>query len=283
MSKTHQNSWIFLIPSLMGFSLFYLLPFGAAFKETLMSEGAKQTFVGLKNYISLFQNEIYTSGLKHSLIFIGCAVPIGMTCALLIALGIKRLSGQKKLLQCLFLVPLVIPTASIAFFWKQFFAPHGLFSMLVQIIGITPIDWLQSDYAMPIIIFIFVWKNIGYNTILFTAGLYQISMTYYESAGLDGANGLQVFRYITLPNLSETTLLVFIMSVVNSFKVFKEIYLIAGGYPHESIYMLQHYMNNMFLSLNYVKLSTSAYILIFTLVLVMGLVRQMRRKHEFEA
>lgn len=283
MNKARQNSWIFLIPSLMGFSLFYLLPFGAAFKETLMSEGAKQGFVGLANYISLFQNEVYTSGLKHSLIFIGFSVPISMSLSLLIALGIKRLHHQKKLLQCLFLVPLVIPTASIAFFWKQFFAPYGLFSKLVQVVGIAPMDWLQSHYAMPIIIFIYVWKNIGYNTILFTAGLYQIPQIYYESAGLDGASSLQMFHFITWPNLSETIVLVIIMSVVNSFKVFKEIYLIAGGYPHKSIYMLQHYMNNMFLSLNYQKLSTSAYILIFALAILMGLGRYVRRRHGYEA
>lgn len=122
-------------------------------------------------------------------------------------------------------------------------------------------------------IYIFIWKNIGYNTILFTAGLYSIPTTYYESAAIEGANGIARFKYITWVYLLPTTVLVFIMSIINSFKVFKEIYLIAGGYPHESIYMIQHYMNNMFLSLNYQKLSTAAYILVTFILILMFILR----------
>ena len=280
--KKSLGSFIFLIPSLIGFSIFYLIPFGMAFGRTLVGSGARGRFVGFGNYMSLVQNEIYTNGLKNSLIFIGCSVPISMGVALLIALGIKRLEKKKRMLQCMVLIPLVIPTASIAFFWKQFFALNGTFSKLNMLLGGKPIEWLQSAYAMPIMIFIYVWKNIGYNTILYTAGLYNIPAYYYESAGLEGANSRQIFYYITWPLLTETTILVLIMSVVNSFKVFKEIYLIAGAYPDEHIYMLQHYMNNMFLGLDYEKLSTSAYILVLLMVILMAGASAVNRRKQNE-
>ena len=105
------------------------------------------------------------------------------------------------------------------------------------------------------------------------AGLYNIPNTYYESAAIEGAGSIAQFRYITWIYLFLTTVLVFIMSIINCFKVFKEMYLIAGGYPNESIYMIQHYMNNMFLSLNYQKLSTSAYILVSFILLLMCILR----------
>ena len=274
-------SAIYLAPSLIGFSLFYLGPFIMAFYHTIMRQGAGLEFAGLDNYIQLFNNEIFRRGFRNSVVFIGLSVPISMTVSLAIAMGIDKLKKQKRLLQCIVLIPIVIPTASIAFFWKQFFSMQGSMNRIMGLIGLSTIDWLNSPFALSVIVCVFIWKNIGYNTILFTAGLHNIPTTYYESASLDGANGIDQFRYITWIYLLPTTSLVFIMSIINSFKVFKEVYLIAGGYPHESIYMLQHYMNNMFMSLNYQKLSTSAYILvIFIIMLLAILIRGYRRNKD---
>ncbi|MCL1906166.1 MAG: sugar ABC transporter permease, partial [Clostridiales bacterium] len=128
--------------------------------------------------------------------------------------------------------------------------------------GLARINWLDSGLTFLIMVLIFVWKNLGYNMVLFLAGLGNIPKDYYEAAAVDGAGPWQSLRHITLPHLIPTAILTLIMSIINSFKVFKEIYLITGSYPHESIYTLQHFMNNMFASLNYPKLTTATTVLV---------------------
>ena len=267
--KTERYAVLFLIPSLLGMGTFYVMPLLGTFWSSLMSGVVNPTFVGLRNYKELVSNPIFRLGLKNTFIFISMAVPIGILISLMIALGIKQLSTYKRLLQCIVLIPLVIPTASVAFFWKNFFAKRGPFTQLINYFISTDVDWLQSNWGLLIMVFIYVWKNLGYNTILFTAALYNIPNSYYESASLDGGSGWCRFRYITLPSILPTGGIVMIMSIMNSFKVFKEIYLIAGPYPHESMYLLQHYMNNVFDKLDYQKLTTSAYI--FLVVVIVGI------------
>jgi multiple sugar transport system permease protein len=139
-------------------------------------------------------------------------------------------------------------------------------------VGIARIDWLKSDWARYVIMILFLWKNIGYDMVLFMASLAAVPSEQLESAELDGANGLQKFRHIIWPRLLPTTFFVLIMSVVNSFKVFREVYLLAGAYPQDSIYTLQHFMNNMFSSLDYQKLTSAAFIMAVAIVgLVSGL------------
>ena len=140
------------------------------------------------------------------------------------------------------------------------------------------IDWFQSKYGMLVMIFIFLWKNIGYNMALFISGLNNIPEEYYECADIEGANWFYKFTRITLLYLMPTIFLVLIMTFVNSFKVFKEIYIITGEYPHESLYVLQHYMNNMFLSLNYSKLVSAVYILTIVIVFFVAMVFKAENK-----
>lgn len=277
--KTKKTAMLFLIPSLFGMGIFYVIPLLGTFWSTLMSGAVNATFVGLQNYKELVTNPIFIMGLKNTLLFIGMAVPIGILASLIISLGIKKLSTYKRLLQGIVLIPLVIPTASVAFFWKNFFAKNGPFTQLISTFISTDVDWLQSNWGLFIMVFIYVWKNLGYNTILFTAALYNIPNSYYENASLDGGSGWCVFRYITLPGILPTGGIVVIMSIMNSFKVFKEIYLIAGAYPHESMYLLQHYMNNVFDKLDYQKLTTSAYIFLI-LVIVGRMVIQLVARRE---
>lgn len=270
---------VFLLPGLSGFMIFYLLPFILSFYQTVISgKAGNRRFAGFENYKQLLTHPIFLQALKNSVLFMSIAVPINMMLALIIALGIRKIKCFKKAWQCVFLIPLVIPTASVAYFFKMFFAKSGPASSLAERFGGVQTDWFQTSWALGIIILIFVWKTLGYNIILFTAGLYSIPETYYESAAIDGSGAFAAFRNITWPYLMPTTFLVFIMSIINSFKVFKENYLIAGAYPHESIYMLQHYMNNMFLAVNYQKLTTSAYIfVVFILFLLAALFKGQRK------
>lgn len=180
-----------------------------------------------------------------------------------------------------FLIPLVIPSGSMVFFWKMMFANDGFLNGLLARIGISPILWLETNWAMFVIILVFIWKNLGYNIVLILAGLAGIPKDFYEAAVVDGASKWQTFKHITLPYLAPTFVLTTLMSIINSFKVFKEIYLITGNYPHDSIYMLQHFMNNMFSSLNYARLTTATTVLVLVItILATGLFRLERRVAE---
>lgn len=191
-----------------------------------------------------------------------------MLISFIVAWIARKSSKYSGLLGVIFLIPMVIPSATSAFFWKNFFAEQGTLNKFLALFHITGLDWLDCDYSMIIMVLIFVWKNLGYNMALYLSGITNIPKQYYEYADVEGAGGFQKFKHITLPYLTPTLFLVLIMSFVNSFKVFKEIYLMTGDYPPDSLYVLQHYMNNMFLSLDYSRLSSAVYILTVVVVVV---------------
>ncbi len=269
---------LFLMLGLIGLVLFYIWPFTLSLWYSLLDKPVKGSFVGLNNFIELFHNKSYLMGLKNTLLFIGVSVPLGMILSLLVALLIHRVKRHKKLFTLVFLIPLVIPSGSMVFFWKALFLNEGYVNALLNFIGLNGVNWLETSAALYIILLIFLWKNLGYNMVLFMAGIHNIPKEYYEAAAVDGANAFQTFFRITLHCLTPMTVLVVIMSIINSFKVFKEIYLITGSYPHESIYMLQHFMNNMFYSLNYQKLTTATCILVLIITLMVQFLFRFERR-----
>ena len=258
----------FILPSLIGFGIFYILPFIYSLGYTVVDKPVNGSFVGLKNFIDLLQNAAYQKGLSNTLWFMGVSIPIGMALSLAIAMLVNRQKRAKVVIMLLFLIPLVIPSGSTVFFWKSFFAYNGYLNGLLHVMGGSAVNWLETERVRFVIVLIFLWKSLGYNIVLFIAGLNNIPGEYYQAAAVDGANAFATLRHITLVNLAPTLILVMIMSVINSFKVFKEIYVITGSYPHDSIYMLQHFMNNMFTSLNYQRLTSATCILVLAITLI---------------
>ena len=133
------------------------------------------------------------------------------------------------------------------------------------------IDWFKSSHAMVVIVILFLWKNLGYNMIIFMAALASMPKDIIEVAKLESANSMQIFFRIKLRYLSPTIMFVTLLSLINSFKIFREVYLLTGDYPYETLYMLQHYMNNMFASLDYQKLSAAAIIMSIVMVIIIGI------------
>lgn len=258
---------LFLLPALIGFSIFYIFPFVISAGYAFLDKPVGGRFVGLANFADLFSNKAYRLGLINTFKFVGVAVPLGMILALGAAMLINKIRGKKEIFTLLFLVPLVIPSASTAFFWQSMFARQGIVNGVLDTLGKPAINFLDGPAAFWVMVGIFLWKNIGYNMILFLSGLGSIPKDYYEAARIDGAGPLRSFIHITLPGLAGTVTLVGVMSVLNSFKIFKEIYLITGSYPHESIYTLQHFMNNMFSSLNYARLTSACTVLVLFMAL----------------
>ncbi len=270
--------WLMLAGSLIGFCLFYLIPFAVSFFYSIVDHPIHGIFCGLQNYQELLQNPYFLRGLKNTVIFIVVSVPLNVVLSLGVALVIHNMKQYSKFFSLIFLIPLVIPSATNAFFWENFWGLHGTFNKFLSTFHVNGIDWLESKYGMMVMAIIFIWKNIGYNMALYISGLSSIPEQYYEYADVEGAGILWKFKNITWVYLTPTTFLVFIMSFVNSFKIFKEIYIITGEYPPDGLYVLQHYMNNMFLSLNYSKLASAVYILTIVIVLFVACLFRTERK-----
>jgi len=269
---------LFILPGLLGFTLFYLWPFIISVGYSFLSRPVGGDFVGLRNYIDLIQSPAYRLGLWNTLVFIGMSVPFNMVLSLWIAMLLNKSGKYKPCFVLIFLIPLVIPSGSMVFFWQQMFAIDGFLNGALHSLGLSPINWLNSSHARWVLLIIFVWKNLGFNMVLFMAGLSNIPKEHYEAAYVDGASHWITFTKITLPCLLPTTVIVVLMSIINSFKVFREVYLLMGSYPHESVYMLQHFMNNNFFSLNYQRLTTATTLLALTVTALTFVMFKLERK-----
>lgn len=266
-TKTRETllGCIFIAPSMAGFLLFYFLPYMVSFYYCF-TQGISSRFVGLSNFISLFQSESYRLALKNTFVFMFTGIPLIIAISFIIALLLKNAA---KSLTVIVIIPLVIPAASVVAFFKILFADNGLINYSLGLLGIGSISFIDSGWSTVVLATLYIWKYFGYNTILFLTALNSISKQYYESAMLDGADRIKTLIHITIPFCVPMSFFVFIMSFVNSFKIFREVILLFGVYPNEKIYLLQHFMNNNFFSLSYQRLSTAAFLITVFIILLL--------------
>lgn len=258
----------FLSPSLIGVGVFFIVPFGVVVYYSLIDGVATKNFVGLDNFVKLFNNSAFILAAKNTLRFSAFAVPLAVILALALAVMLEARIPMKSYFRSFFLSPMMVPVASIVLIWQVLFNYNGTINEFLRIFGQDKIDWLQSDSAQIVVMLLFLWKNLGYNMILFMSALNNIPTDLLEVADVEGAGELYKFFNIKLRYLSPTILFVIILSLINSFKVFREVYLLSGDYPYETLYMLQHFMNNTFKSLDYQKLSAAAVIMAAVLVVI---------------
>lgn len=259
--KNIKLAFLFLFPSILGFLTFYILPFLLIIKYSLLDKPNEGNFVMFSNYIALLKNDSFRKAALNTLIFTSISVPL----LIILSLGVSLLLNQnlylRNIFRMLITLPLVVPVASVVMVWQILVDNKGSLNKLCVFMGYSTTDWMNSRWAIVVVIIVFLWKNIGYNMILFIAALQNIPKEYYEYAATEGANFITKFINITIIYITPTLFFVFIISIINSFKVFREVYLIAGQYPEDSIYMLQHYMNNVFFTLDYQKLSSAAIVM----------------------
>ena len=264
--------WLFLAPSLLTVSVVVLLPFGDVLRRSFFSAMGGQ-FVGLKNYVDVFQNEAFQLAAGNTAKFTIICIPVLLVFSLLLALLVDALKEQRGIFKTSFRIPMSIPVASVVLLWNVVFHENGLINRLLCSVGAEPVNWLNSEWAMLVLMLTYIWKNAGYDMVLWLSGITAISPALYESASLDGAGALKRLFKITLPNLMPTLFTATVLSLLNSFKVFREAYLIAGSYPHESIYMLQHLFNNWFTRLDIDKMCTGAVLMAMVVVALIGLLQ----------
>jgi len=261
-----RKAYLFLLPSLAGTAVFVLLPYVDVVRRSFF-EAAGGRFVAMQNYVTVVGNSAFRLASFNTLRFLVICVPLLVLVSLFCSMLIAGLKEEGTVFKTSLLVPLAIPVASIVLLWKLFFHPQGMVNQITALFGMAGIDWINGDTAFGVLVFTYVWKNLGYDVVLWVAGLAAISDELYEAARVDGAGILARFFYVTLPGLSKTAFLVVSLSVFNSFKVFREAYLIAGEYPHESIYMLQHLFNHWFVTLDIQKMSAASVLLLLVVAL----------------
>ncbi|SFS56898.1 carbohydrate ABC transporter permease [Paenibacillus sp. BC26] len=269
---------LFLAPSLAGFAVFYVIPFVIGVYESFMDQALGGDFVGLANYKELLASGSFRKAVSNTLLFTGIGVPLLIVVSLALALVLNRQFRLRSWLQTAFVLPLVVPVASVVLVCQIFLDWNGTLNAWLHALHYERIDWMQSKWSMSVLVMMYMWKNIGYDMILFLAGLQSIPKDYYETARIEGAGRLRQLFHITLVYLTPTMVFVVLISIINSFKIFRETYLLAGNYPYDRIYMLQHYMNNMFFELDIQKLTAAATLMVGCIVvLVTGLLQAERR------
>ena len=270
-NRRKLSAVLFMVPSLLGVFLFFILPFFVVIYYSMVDNPITANFVGFENFVKVFNNAAFKRAGSNTLQFSFIAMPLAVLLSLMLAIMLDRQIPLRSQFRTAFLTPMMVPVASIVLIVQVMFHYNGAVNNFFAHFGAAKIDWLKSDYAAVVIIFLFLWKNLGYNMILFLAALEAIPRDILEVAYMENASEWKIFWMIKIRYLSPTILFVTILSLINSFKVFREVYLLTGDYPYSSLYMLQHFMNNTFKSLDYQKLSAAAIIMCLVMMVIIGI------------
>lgn len=276
--KENLIALFFIFPSLLGITVFYLVPYIICFLKSMF---IGDTFVGIKNYIQLFQNNTFLSALKNTAVFTVIAIPLLMVISFLIALFLNSFKKISAFFKSALLIPVVVPVASLVCVWQVEFDDCGVINNILNSLGINTVEFFNSEWSMVMIILIYIWKYCGFCVILFTAGLANVSQSMYESAKLDGANSFQFITKITIPMITPTTFFVFLMEIIYSFKIFREVFALFGDYPNKNVYFLQNFINNNYYNLNYPRLSSASIILSVLIIMILLVFFIFERRHNF--
>lgn len=268
----------FLLPGLLGVLVFTLIPFVEVVRRSFQSAVGNQ-WVGPDNYRNVLSNTAFRMAAGNTLRFTVICIPLLVALSLLLAVVLQKLKFLKNTLKSIFLVPVAVPAASVVLVWKILFHSNGLINGVLTALGRERIGWMTTGASFWVLVLSYLWKNLGYDMILWMAGLAGIPKEIYEAARVDGAGEWKCFTRITMPNLLPSLYTISVLSFLNSFKVFREAWLVAGDYPQQDMYLLQHLYNNWFRELSFDKISAAA---VMTAAVVLVLIVLLQRAWDKE-
>ncbi|MCM1008918.1 MAG: sugar ABC transporter permease [Ruminococcus flavefaciens] len=260
----------FLLPSLVGGMIFIFLPFIDSMRRSFCASGSGR-FVGFKNYQVAFKNEAFLLAVKNTVLFTVICIPVLITLSFFVSYAICKLK-HIRLIKSILLFPLAVPTAVLVLVWQILFSDAGYINNILISHGHKSISFFNTSAAFWVLVGSYIWKNLGYTVLLWVTGIMGVSSSVIEAAKVDGANELQVVTRIIIPELKPTLYTITVISFLNSFKVFREAYLVAGSYPHKSIYLLQHLFNNWFVNMDLDKIAAAAvsvFVVIFIAIVLL--------------
>ncbi len=271
--KQELTGLLFVLPSLVGVLAFVLAPFADVIRRSFAS-AITEEWVGLKNYQDVLVNNAFRLACWNTFRFSVICLPALLGISLLIGVLLQEKTRAGEAIKTAFLFPMAIPVASVVLVWRTLFEKQGLLNGIWNGLGLSPVEWMDSPTAFWVLVGSYLWKNLGYDIVLWMAGLSGISSAIYEAARIDGAGEWTIFRRITLPCLLPTLFTVSVLSILNSFKVFREAYLVAGDYPHRSMYLLQHLFNNWFRDLSFDRMAAGAVLVCLVILCLIGIMRR---------
>jgi multiple sugar transport system permease protein len=250
--NTQRAAWILAAPALVVIAVFFFVPVCAALALSLtdfdlyaLASLKNLRFVGVDNYLQLLRTPLFWKALWNTLVFVAAGVPLSIAASLGAALLINsKLAWFKPLFRTVFFAPVVTSMVAVAVIWRYLYhTRYGFINFGLESLGIDPVDWLGDPRtSMPAIVIFAVWKNFGYNMIIFLAGLQSIPSDLYEAAELDGARRLAMLRHITLPALAPTMFMVSILTMTGYFQLFAEPYVMTQGGPLQSTVSVLYFM-----------------------------------------
>ena len=271
LRKLKVSSGLYIAPSFLGVLLFFILPFLVIIYYSMVDNPISANFVAFDNFSMVLNNAAFQTAVRNTAVFSAIAVPLAVVLSLILAIVLEAKIPFRSQFRTFFLSPMMVPVASIVLIWQVLFHYNGAVNDLLAVFEVDKIDWMKSKYSIIVIVILFLWKNLGYNMILFMAALASVPKDILEVARLESATPFQTFFYIKIRYLSSTLLFVTIMSLISSFKIFREVYLLTGDYPVDTVYTLQHFMNNKFKSLDYQALSAAAILMSLVMIVIIGI------------
>ncbi|HEY2422082.1 MAG TPA: sugar ABC transporter permease [Neobacillus sp.] len=279
MKKT-VKAFFYLFPALLIIGTFSIYPIIKSFFMSFYTDYdyfKDLVFArGFDNYSFIFHDPEFWKSLENTMIFVIGVVPLSIIISLFVATLLNQQIKFRGFFRTVYFIPFVTSVVAVSIVWRWIFhSQYGVLNYGLGFLGISPIKWLSDpDWAMPSLIILAVWKGLGYNIIIFLAGLQNIDKQYYLAAKIDGAGAWERFKNITVPLLSSTTFFISIVSIINSFKVFDEVFALFGGQPGPagSAETIVYYIYNKFYGeWNFGVASAAAYVLflaifIFTLI-----------------
>lgn len=265
--------WIFLAPTLVGLFLATLGPVLAAvgISFTDWDVLTPPTFASFDNYRKLLEDPTFATALKNTVYYVGGMVPISTVLALFFALMMNQKLRAITLYRTAYFLPVVSSTVAVALVWSWIYSKDfGLLNYLLRQVGIESLGWLSSTtWAMPAVIIMSIWGNLGVGIVIFLAGLQSISETYYEAAEVDGANRWDQFWHITLPLITPSLFFYFIITMIGAFQTFEQIYIMTRGGPVNSTTTIVYYIyRNAFRNFKMGYASAQAIVLFFIIMVL---------------
>lgn len=269
MFKRKRMLALFLLPGLSGLLVFYLIPFIYGFYFSVTDGSYANAYVGFDNYLKVWKNPMFQEGLRHTMELSLTCAPIIFVFSFCIAVMLRGLGNKSTLYRNVLLLPYLMPSSAMILIWLLMFDYSGIINrILVTAFGLPRNIWTDGALLRVPVILLYVWKNLGFSVVIFTSALQAVPGAYYEYASLEGASRFRQEVSITLPLVSPTAFLIFVLAWINAFRIFKEIYFIGGAYS--DLYTLQNFMMNHFAKINYQFVTTAAYSFAAIVLVIFG-------------
>jgi len=279
LSNESRSAFLLLLPVLAFFVIFQYYPILKSIAISFLEYGLLMRvtpWIGLDNYIRQFQDPLFISALWNTLLFVGVVVVIGVALALLFAMLVEHTGRWAKVYRTLYFIPVVTSLLATSMIFRWIYASNGLLNFILTFFGLEPQAWLLSEsLALPSLMALTIWKNLGFDLILFAAALQAIPEEYYEVSGMDGATQLQNFRYVTFPQLKPIFLLVSITAVIRSFQVFTIVLAMTQGGPINATRTMVYHIYEQGIQYDEMGYASAAAVILLIIVAVLTYV-QMR-------